>query len=104
MIDQAESGFLTRTRAGAFENDPLPQAQAAFLGEGLNRWLQLTGGEPPCVQSQRRTLAGNTIELFLVDIDRDHGSAERIGDLNGVTADAADTVDDHKISLADSGL
>ena len=40
-IEQAECGLLAGAGARAFEDDPLDRAQAAFLGEALDRALEL---------------------------------------------------------------
>ena len=48
------------------------------------------------VQRQRRAVPGDRGELRVVDVDRDHGGAERRGDLHAVAADTARADDDRE--------
>ena len=104
MIEQAESRLLAGAGAGAFENDPLGLAQPVFLGEGLDRHFEVARRHLLGIERERGALPGNGGKFFLVDVDRDDDAAHGGRDLRGITADAADAVDDDQIALLDAGL
>ena len=71
-----------------------------FLGEGLDRCLEVARRHLLGIQRERGALPGDGGELLLVHVDRDNDAAHGGRDLRGIAADAADAVDDDEIALA----
>ena len=99
-----KAALLAGFGAGAFEDDPLGLAQPVFLGEFLDRRLEIARRHLSGVQRERGALAGDGGKLVVVDIDRDNDAAHGGRDLGGIAADAANPVDDDQIAFGNTGL